>query len=55
VLRLSNGTVIPNVRVVAVNTEACYNSNYYLMADRDDPGGMLAWFEETLYKMEATG
>jgi len=25
------------------------------MADRDDPGGVLAWLEETLYNLEANG
>lgn len=55
VLRTSNGTVYPHVRVIAVNTEACYNSNYFNMGNRNDPGGILAWLEETLYKMEATG
>jgi len=54
-LKTSDGTVFPKVRVVAVNTEACYNMNFYLMKLRDDPGDQLQWLEETLYKMEANG
>jgi sphingomyelin phosphodiesterase len=43
------------VRVVAVNTEACYNANFFLMKLRDDPGDQLKWLEQTLYEMEANG
>ena len=32
VFKTSDGTIYPNVRVIAVNTEACYNANFYLMS-----------------------
>lgn len=51
----TDGKVWDNVRVIAVNTEACYNMNFFLMSNRNDPGGILAWLEEELYKMEANG
>jgi hypothetical protein len=38
VLKTSDGTLYPNVKVVAVNTEAYYNANYFLIGDRNDPG-----------------
>jgi len=37
-LSTSNGTKYDNVNVIAINTEACYNANYYLMSNREDPG-----------------
>lgn len=54
-LKTSDGTVYDKVRVIAVNTEACYNANFFLMKLRDDPGDQLAWLEQTLYEMEANG
>ena len=29
--------------------------NFYLMAERDDPGGVLAWLNATLNQFEANG
>jgi len=54
-LKLSDGTVMDKVRIIAVNTEACYNANFFLMKLRDDPGDQLKWLEQTLYEMEANG
>ena len=34
----TDGTVYDKVNVIAINTEACYNANYYLMSNRHDPG-----------------
>jgi hypothetical protein len=51
-LKTSDGTVYDKVRVIAVNTEACYNANFFLMKLRDDPGDQLAWLEQTLYEMD---
>ena len=53
--RTSDGTVHPDTKVIAVNTMASYSLNFYLLADRNDPGGVLAWLEETLAEMEANG
>ena len=44
--------VYDNVNVIAVNTEACYSMNFYLMSQRDDPGDVLAWFNATLSGFE---
>lgn len=44
-LKTSDGTVHDKVRIVAVNTEACYNANFFLMKYRNDPGDMLKWLE----------
>lgn len=54
-LTLSDGTTLDKVRVIAVNTEACYNMNFFLMKLRDDPGEQLQWLENLLYEMEANG
>lgn len=43
------------VNIVTVNTEACYVFNFYLMSQRDDPGNVLAWLNETLAGFEARG
>lgn len=40
-LTTSDGTLHEKVRVIAVNTEACYNFNFFLMKLRDDPGDQL--------------
>ena len=40
-LKLKNGTVFDKVNVVAVNTQPCYQFNFYLWNERDDPGGVL--------------
>jgi len=48
----TNDKVYDNVNVIAVNTEATYNANYYLIGQRSDPGGQLAWLEQKLTTME---
>jgi len=47
-LNLTDGTHYDNVRIIALNTEACYSANYFLMKLRDDPGMQLKWLEDTL-------
>ena len=53
----ANGTLqdVEGMNVVAVNTEACYNMNFYLMSQRDDPGDILKWLNATLAEYEAKG
>ena len=46
---------VEKTNILAVNTEACYNANFYLMSQRDDPGDVLAWLNETLYGFEQKG
>lgn len=43
------------MNIVAVNTEACYSMNFYLMSQRDDPGDVLAWLNDTLRRYEDNG
>jgi sphingomyelin phosphodiesterase len=52
-VKLSDGTDMPKVKVVAINSEASYNFNFFLITNRNDPGGILAWLEATLTEMEA--
>jgi sphingomyelin phosphodiesterase len=46
---------VDGVNVIAVNTEACYNMNFYLLSQRNDPGDVLAWLNETLHGFEQRG
>lgn len=54
-LKLKNGTTFDKVNVVAINTQPCYNFNFFVWSQRDDPGGVLAWLNETLRGFEARG
>lgn len=51
----SGGRKHDKVRVVALNTEACYYYNLYLMAEMGDPGNQLEWLETTLKAMQENG
>lgn len=51
----SDGTVHDKVRVIAINTEACYYYNLYLLAEMSDPGDQLQWLEYTLNEMQQNG
>ena len=53
----ANGTLrdVEGVNIVAVNTEACYTMNFYLMSERNDPGDVLAWLNETIHTFEKNG
>lgn len=35
---LANGTEVPNTKILMVNSNACYNLNWDLFGDLDDPG-----------------
>ena len=50
--KTSDGRVHDNVRVLAINTEACYYYNLFLLAEMSDPGDQLAWLERTLHEMQ---
>ena len=54
-LTLKNGKVYDKVNIVAINSQPCYNFNFYLWSQRDDPGGVLAWLNETFHAIEARG
>lgn len=42
-------------RVIALNTEACNNMNWYLLSQLNDPGDQLVWLEEQLLLAEQNG
>lgn len=54
-LKLKDGTVFDKVNIVAINTQPCYNFNFYLWSQRDDPGGVLQWLNETFHEIERKG
>ncbi len=54
-LKLKDGTTFDKVNIVAINSQPCYFFNFYLWSQRDDPGGVLAWLNETLHAIEAKG
>jgi sphingomyelin phosphodiesterase acid-like 3 len=39
-------------KVIALNTNACYDLNWYLVSERYDPGNQLEWLEEQLRMLE---
>lgn len=54
-LKLADGTVLNTTRIIGLNTNACYNLNYYLVRTINDPGNQLAWLEKELQEMEKLG
>ena len=43
------------VNVVAINSQPCYQFNFYLWNERNDPGDVLQWLNETLHEFERKG
>jgi len=43
---------LPNVTVIGMNMNACNDMNWWLVADRSDPGNEIAWLEQELLKIE---
>jgi hypothetical protein len=41
------------LRVIAFNTQGCYNMNFFLMGERDDPMHQMQWLEDVLRDTEA--
>lgn len=35
-----------------MNAQPCYYLNFYVWSQRNDPGGILAWLNQTLYEIE---
>jgi len=54
-LRTASGKVYEKVNIVGVNTQPCYILNFYLWTQRNDPGGVLAWLNQTLFEIEQRG
>jgi sphingomyelin phosphodiesterase len=44
-----------NLRMVALNTQACNDQNFYLWVNSTDPGGQVQWLWETLLAAEKNG
>lgn len=42
----------PKGTVIALNMQACNDLNWYLLAERQDPGNQIAWFESELARIE---
>lgn len=51
-MKTSDGTELSNVKVIGINSEGSYNLNFFNISNRNDPGGILAWLEDTLNEME---
>lgn len=43
-----------NLGIISLNTNACFNHNFGLMGESDDPGGQLAWLKGVLKTYEAS-
>jgi len=55
-IHLKDGTDFANkTRVIAVNTQPCYNMNFFLISTHKDGGDELAWLEDLLSEMEKKG
>jgi hypothetical protein len=44
-IELERGTLSPNTRLIAINTQVCDSLNWHLMGERQDPGGMFEWLK----------
>lgn len=44
-----------NLRLVALNTQACNDQNFYLWVNSTDPGGQVQWLYKTLLAAEKNG
>ena len=52
---MPDGTVIPNSKVIALNTNVAYLDNYWILGEKRDPGNHLAWLEAELASIEKAG
>lgn len=46
---------IPGSKVIALNTQTCNDQNWYILGERYDLGGQLAFLEAELAEIEAAG
>ena len=44
-----------NLKIIALETNACQDINFFLLKDPTDPGGMLAWLKGELLDAESKG
>ena len=55
-IQLKNNKQVPDGSVViALNTQACNPTNFYIWGERNDPGNMFHWLETELLNIEARG
>ena len=54
-LTSQNGTKLGNTKVISLNSNVCYVMNFDSFIRYEDPGGMLAWFEQELALAEKEG
>ena len=43
------GRVVPNAKVISVNTSSWNIQNWYVAGAKYDPGNQMTWLEEQLY------
>jgi hypothetical protein len=55
ILKLKDGTVFSNTKIIGLNTQVCNNLNWFLIENRFDPASHLAWLENELLELEKTG
>lgn len=54
-LKLKDGRIFNNTKIIGINTQACNNMNWWLIKNRYDPGNEIEWLENELKELEATG
>lgn len=54
-LKLKDGRVYNNTKLIGINTQACNNMNWALIKNRYDPGNQIAWLESELASLESIG
>ena len=47
--------ILPNIRFIGLNSQACNNQNFYFFRLHADPGNQLEWFEGRLKAARADG
>ena len=52
-MKFADGTsVLPNAKLISLNTQDMNNDNWWLAGTRQDPGGMMEWLENELAAIE---
>lgn len=44
--------IAKNMKLIVLNTNACYRLNFWTLLNNQDPDGQLAWLEQELYAAE---
>jgi len=51
-MKLQDGTVLENTKVIGLNSQPCNNMNWFLWADRYDPGQQIEWLQNELEALD---